>query len=227
MVLTARKAFPFLFAVVTGVAVFSYVYLAAGSVEAKVYSGRQCVELPVANTNIKRFTVIKLSMLRHRRFLAADVNRLAAKNGAAVAGKVALEAIYQGEQIIRPRLSVDTRARVSTQVSPGKVAIEIKSEADTITSTVAAAGDHIDIIATSRAADGVPGQQLFKNVLVLGRAGDTLLHVGGDGVATDPAGSLMAEVSPDQARAIVRATGNGEIRVLLHSSRVSSGGFHE
>ena len=227
MRLTARKVLPLLLAAVTAVAVFFYVYLAAGSVEEKVYNGRRWVELPVAKINIKRFAVIKPGMLVSRRFLAADVNRLAARGSTAIVGKMTLEAIYPGEQIAIPRLSADTRERVSSQVSPDKVAIEIRSEADPIVSSVVETGDRVDILATSPAADGASEQQLFQDILVLGRAGDTLLRASGGGAASDSLGSLITEVSSDQARAIARAAENGEIRILLRSSRLSGGGFHE
>lgn len=226
MGLRLRKFLPLLLAALTAVAVFSYVSLAAGSVEEKVYKGRQWVKLPVAKSNIKRFTVIKPGMLKHRRFLAADVNRLSVRKGAAIVGKMTLEAIYSGEQIAVPRLSADTRARLSTQVSPDKVAIEINSEVDSTVSAMAQAGDRVDIMVVSPGVDGNFAQQVFADVLVLDRAGDTLMPSSGSS-AIEPTGSLIAEVSPEQAMSIARSTETGEIRIFLHSSRISGGDFHE
>lgn len=222
-----RRFLPLLVAVVTAVAVFSYVYAVAGAAEEKVYRGRQWVELPVAKTNIKRFTVIKPGMLGHRKFLAADVNQLAARKSATIVGKMTLDAIYSGEQILGPRLSADTQARLSAQVSPDKVAIEINSEADSTVSATAEAGDHVDILVVLPGIDGYAEQQVFTDVLVLGRAGDKLLNSSGRGVAIEPTGSLIAEVSSEQAVSIARSAANGEIRILLRSSRISDGGFHE
>jgi pilus assembly protein CpaB len=133
-----------------------------------------------------------------------------------IAGKVAITAIYPGEQLISSKFGA-TGAASALTIPKGKIAISINLSDPARVAGFVNPGDKVAIFMNGSAGGGTFSRLLLPNVEVIGAGTTTVVNT----TTTDPTGAqttdalpktlLTLAVSQGEAERVLYAAGNGDL----------------
>ncbi len=181
------------------------------------------VSVVIAAVNIPEDTRITQEMLTTKEIPASVKIADAATSSSSVVGKMAIEKIYAGEQILNQKLisaGEETNNTLAYSIQPGMRAISLGVSETTGLAGMIKPQDHVDIIADfEEPAEGMPGvytTMVVENVTVLA-VDSTMLKSG----KTDAKGAyyttITLQVTPQDAMKLSTTEYMGHLRAILRS----------
>ncbi len=193
------------------------------------YEPRDLQSVMVATRDIEQNALIGPGDVEVARIPSQYVHGDAVRNKKNVVGKVAINKIAGGEQVLSSRLLGDSRnqGRMAYTVPAGKRAISIAVNEVTGVSGFIQPSDRIDVVVTANIpVSGAGGQEVVRPYTVLALQDLEVLAVGRsfratpvseEGAEKKPVESstLTLAVDPQQALVLTMAAERGDIRLML------------